>query len=121
MNARPEQQNAVITETRLTIADHGLLSGWIHMDLEIGSQGFGGHALYLPDSFKHSKDQSNFAGHWIYRVLQIAGVEEWSQLKGKTLRVRGTWNRIEAIGHITKNDWFNPTADFEAMKKHPGA
>lgn len=110
-----KQQNAIITGARLTTADHGLLSGWISMDLEVGCQSFGGHVLFLPESFKHAPKQANFAGLWIFRVMQVADVEEWSKLTGKTVRVRGTWDGIEAIGHITKDDWFCPKDEFEAL------
>lgn len=110
-------KNAIITSVSLTIADHGLLSGWLSLDYGDSGQGFGGHALYLPKSFKHHGGP-NFAGHWIFRVLEIAGVEKWEDLKGKTIRVDLTdeFGTIKAIGHITKNDWFNPASDFSSMK-----
>src|SRR5688572_9697543 len=112
-------KNAIIESTDLTSADYGVLSAWIHLSYGGCLQGFGGHALYLPKSFSHHKGQVNFAGHWIYRVMQIAGVERWDQLKGKTLRVQsdkdGLGGTIIAIGHIVNEDWFNPSEEFKSL------
>ena len=106
-----EEKNAVISGMSLTIADHGLLSGWLQLDYGGESQGFGGYTLYLPKGFKHFKLESP-AGHWIFRVMEIAGVENWDQLKGKSVRVRCEHSKVHAIGHIIKNDWFEPEKDF---------
>jgi len=112
-----EISNAVIENVELTIDDHGILTVWVNLKLEVGNQGFGGFVLYSPgDDNSFSKESGNYAGHFIWRVLQIAGVENWSRLKSKTIRVRkrGGWSgTIEAIGHIVKDDWFNPTEDFK--------
>ena len=45
----------------------------------------------------------------------VAGVEKWEQMKGKTIRVKSCHSKVEAIGHIVKDDWFNPGADFKRM------
>lgn len=111
-----EIRNAVIESATITNDDHGLLSAWLHLDYGGSGQGFGGYALYLPKDFTHSNNQKNYAGHFIWRCMEIAGVSEWSKLKGKTIRVRCEHSKVHAIGHIVKDDWFNPSDDFKAME-----
>jgi len=107
-----ETKNAVIKSADLDATEHGLLSGWLNLDYGDSGQGFGGWALYLPKSFKHHSIMSH-AGHWIWRVMEIAGVTRWEDLPGKTIRVRATFSSVEAIGHICKDDWFCPADDFK--------
>lgn len=110
-----EIKNAVIKSARIDCGDRGFLTVWLDLDYGGSGQGFGGYALYLPKSFTHHEMKSH-AGHFIFRVMEIAGVEDWSKLPGKTIRVSGTRSGIDSIGHIVKEDWFKPSDDFASAK-----
>jgi hypothetical protein len=109
-------KNAVIENMSITNDDHGCLSSWIYLDYGNGEhQGFGGYALYLPKSYTHHQLLSH-AGHWIFRIMEIAEVSKWSELKGKTIRVKAEHSKVHEIGHIVEEDWFNPEVDFMEVK-----
>ena len=107
-------RNAIITSATLSTDDYGCLSSWIMLDYGGMCQGFGGYALYLPKSFKNH-NLNSVAGHFIFRVMEIAGVTNWDKLVGKTIRVDGDDIEIKAIGHIINDDWFNPSEDFNKV------
>lgn len=107
-----EIKNAIIKSVRLTSDDHGLLSCWLYLDYGGCSQGFGGWALYLPKSFRHHTLNS-IAGHFIFRCMEIADVTEWDKMVGKTIRAKAEHGKVHAIGHIVKDDWFDPSEDFK--------
>jgi hypothetical protein len=111
-----ETRNAIIESAHITNDDHGLLSAWVFLDFGGSGQGFGGYVLYLPKDFTHAANQVNYAGHFIWRVMEVAGVSKWHELKGKTIRAKQEHSKVHAIGHIVKDDWFDPTAEFEALK-----
>jgi hypothetical protein len=115
-----ELENAVIEYAEIRNDDHGVLTAWIGLKYKDSSQGFNGYALYLPSNFKHHKLESP-AGHFIWRVMEIAGVSRWEDLKGKTVRARHTQGQIWEIGHIINDDWFCPTKDFEPSAAEKGA
>lgn len=106
-----EIKNAVIKSATITTEDRGVLSAWIQLDYGDSGQGFGGYALYLPKSFDHH-ELNSCAGHFIYRCMEVAGVMKWENLVGKTVRVKSENLKVHAIGHIVKDDWFDPGKDF---------
>jgi hypothetical protein len=119
---KEEIKNAIIDRLSLDTGDRGLLTAWLHLDYGDGChQGFGGFTLYLPKSYTHFTEKGDFAGHFIFRCMEIAGVDAWDKIKGKSIRVKyedgqGFNRSIKAIGHITKDDWFCPSEDFAKMK-----
>jgi len=124
---RFEIKNAIIESVQLDIGDRGFLQGWLMLDYGGTGQGFGGFVLcpYLdkggwPSGPSQSITDANYAGVWLTRIMQVAGVAEWNQLKGKTIRVKCNHSRVEAIGHIIKDDWFSPSEMFNAMEKARG-
>lgn len=115
-------QNGIITGTRLGFGENGFLDCWLQIEFDGTGQSFGGWALYLPKSWQHHTVES-VGGHYLYRVMEIAGVTEWKDVVGRSIRTRGTHSKISAIGHIVKNDWFCPEDDFSVLrlKKEGGA
>lgn len=106
-NKEPVIVNAIIKSATITSGDHAILDAWIHLDYGGTGQGFGGYCLYTPS---RRKDNGDCCGHFIWRVMEIAGVEKWEHLAGKTIRVKreDSWGSIISIGHIVKDDWFDP-------------
>jgi len=109
-----EIKNAEISSVSLSNGDHGCLSAWLHLDYGGSGQGFGGWNLYSPKSHKDDKT-GNYAGHFIWRCLEVAGVTEWKDLVGKTIRVKCTHDKVQAIGHILKDLWFCPSDEFKEL------
>lgn len=112
-----EIRNAVIESAELTTGERGFLDCWLTLDYGGSGQGFGGWTLYLPKSWTHHKLESP-AGHWIFRCMEVAGVTKFSDLVGKTIRVKATLSGVQAIGHIVKDDWFCPADDFAQLKQN---
>jgi len=108
-----EIKNAIIKSVSIT-TEHGLLDVYIHLNYGGLCQSFGGWVLYLPKSFDHHELKS-VAGHHIFRCMEIAGVTSWDQMAGKTIRVKCSWDKVNAIGHIVKDDWYNPTEEFKEL------
>ena len=102
-------KNAVIQSATIKMENHKYLDAELVLNYGGMSLPFGGYGLYLSESFKHHKLLS-VAGHFIWRVMEIAGVTEWENIKGKNVRVKinGFPPKIHAIGHIVNDDWFDP-------------
>jgi hypothetical protein len=112
--------NAIIKNASITFESHGFLTVWLELDFGDGfGQSFGGYALYHQKSVNPAT-VPNYAGHFIWRCMEIAGVSEWSAIPGKSIRVRKpseNENYIEAIGHIIKDDWFCPKEEFLKLRE----
>jgi hypothetical protein len=114
-------QNAIITSATITNDDHGVLTAYVALDYGGACQSFGGYVLYAPEGFASHLGEANYAGHFIWRVMKVAGVSEWSELVGKTVRAMSSHSKVHALGHIVKDDWFAPSEDFERMELAKGS
>jgi hypothetical protein len=111
-----ETKNATITSVDLDIERH--LTMWMHLDYGGSGQGFGGYSLYSPKSWdEDNKNNKNFAGFFITRVLETVGVESFQKLKGQSVRVKSSHEGVHEIGHFLKDKWFNPKEEFERFKE----
>ena len=109
-------KNAIIESAVISNDDHGQLSVWLFLDYgNSGHQGFGGYALGSVSAKEFKNDGGNYAGWFINRCMQICGVTNWKDVVGKTVRVRAEHQKVHAIGHIVKDDWFDPSEDFKGV------
>lgn len=111
-------KNAVIKKARIS-TEHGL-TAWLELDYGGTGQGFGGYVLYSPKGLEDAGSSGNYAGHFIRRVLDVAGVDEWSKLPGQNVRAQSTHASVIAIGHIIKDEWFCPKREFAMMEEMAG-
>ncbi len=111
-----ETKNALIKSARLELSDSGFLTAWLSLDYGGAAQGFGGRVLHLSKDSKRYDATMPYAGEWILRVMQIAGVSRWDQLPGKAIRARASFSEVWSIGHILNDDWFTPVEDFETIR-----
>ena len=103
-NNKFEIRNAVI-EKAVISKDDGFLCIWLFLDYGGIQQGFGGWVTYCP------KQNYDAAGFYIMRIMEVVGVDDWKDLEGKTIRVNCSRTKVKKIGHIVKNDWFEPEKD----------
>ena len=107
-----EIHNAKITNTSITMADHGCLTFFITIEGG-GCWGIslGGYAIaygYLgSDEFKAD---SGVGLEAMMHIMDTVGVDRWEDLKGKYIRVKGDiYGRksIEVIGNLLDDKWFD--------------
>lgn len=118
-----EIKNAVIESAVIDIGDRDLLTAWLYLDYGDSGQGFGGYVLLPGEGWTHRESGErgpNYAGIFIDQCLRIAGVDQWSKLPGKTIRVKADHGKVHAIGHIVKDKWFCPSEVFRALDPHSG-
>ena len=112
--------NAIIEKAEISLSRGFILDCNLTLKLQSGGmQGFGGYVLGgISGKAGGHEAQPNVAAEFICSVLRAAGVESFSCLAGKPVRIqKGSINgRIEAIGHILDDDkWFNPSERLGAM------
>lgn len=121
--AYPHVFNAEIESADIRFERGFILSAWVFLKWDGAGQGFGGFALGGSPFDTDSKaarhgDQRNIAADFIGGVMAVAGVEAWSQLAGKIVRVgvdEEYGSPIRALGHPTKERWYEPAKRFAEL------
>ena len=97
-----EIKNATITSVSLGKEDHGIPTCFVQLDYgDCGVQSFGGWDLRY------------YGIDFIVQLLDTIGVREWNDLVGKNVRAKCEHIKVHAIGHIIKNQWFEPEIDLQ--------
>lgn len=100
-------RNATITSASIQIERGFALTLWLSLDYGDYSQGFGGYVLY--HTSKGYMNEENYTGLWITKCMEVAGVDDWSKMVNKNIRVDSDNSKVYGIGHIIKNKWFYPS------------
>lgn len=99
-------KNAKITKVELGMNDRDIYTFTWWLDYVGTSQGWGGYNLNNP----------KVNPELIPKLLRAAGVHDWSELKGKYIRVQSDHDflnsKIEKVGHIIEDIWVDPITDF---------
>lgn len=108
-------ENGKIESVSLSIADHGVLSGWVMVGMNGSGCGFGGYCLGKLDEPWSSDERKHYAAAFVIRTMQVVGVLAWEDLKGQPIRVlsEGLGGGILAIGNFIKDEWFCPKEEWK--------
>lgn len=102
-------QNARIKDVRLSMADLGVLDCGLVLDGGGWGVMLGGYVLgkgYLgADEFEGSAKGLEC----IMRIMDTVGVEEWSDMKDKYVRVatKGWGDTVKIVGNVIQDKWFD--------------
>lgn len=109
-----ELKNAKITDISLTMGDHGCFTS----RLELLGDGWGvvyggqclGHGYLGSKKFKGSAEGLEY----LMRVMDVVGVESWSDLKNRYVRVatKGWGDSVKIIGNLIDDKWFDSDSFF---------
>lgn len=102
--------NAKITDTTISMADHGCLTFNLYLEGRGWCVAYGGYAIgsgYLGADTFTAKSGAGLEA--MMRIMDVVGVERWESLKGKFVRVKDAeWGKqIDTIGNLIEDRWFN--------------
>lgn len=109
-------ENVKITNTSITMEDHGVLTFYITVEgAEIGVN-LGGYCI--GSGYLGAKEFSAENGGGLVammNIMNVVGVHKWEDLKGKYCRIKteGWDSTVSIIGNIIENKWFDMKKFFE--------
>lgn len=115
-----EIHNAKITDTTITMGDHGCLIFRIILETDAFSVSYGGYCIgngFLGSDTFTAENGSGLVA--IMRIMDVVGVESWEDLKGKYVRfVDDAWGSpVRKIGNIIEDKWFDIDKFFKEYGK----
>lgn len=111
-----ETINAQIKSTSLGYGDHSIFSFYLVLDLQGGAGvTVGGYVMDKYVEAKKERIGTEYGMNVIKRILEVVGVRNWEELKGKYIRVEncGLGSRVTKIGNLMKEEWI----DFDTFGK----
>lgn len=109
-----ELKNAKITDVSLTMGNYGCLTLWLVLNGNGWATSYGGRCLghgYLgSEEFTGSPNGIEY----LMRIMDVAGVESWGNLKNKYVRVamKGWGDSVKIIGNLIDDRWFDSDSFF---------
>ena len=104
-----EIKNAKITNADLDMRDHGCMTMRITLDGDGWGVNYGGYCLGHGYLGAKEFDGSAKGMESIMRIMDVVGVECFSDLTGKYVRVatKGWGTTVKIIGNVIKDQWFD--------------
>lgn len=104
-----EIKNARITGADLDMQDHGCMTLSLGLDGGGWCCNYGGYCLGYGYLGAKEFEGSAKGMESIMRIMDVVGVERFSDLKGKYVRVatKGWGSTVKIIGNVIKDQWFD--------------
>jgi hypothetical protein len=117
-NAGYKIENAKITFVDLSMADHGCLTLSLCLEGEGWGCMYGGYVLGTGYVGADEFEGSAIGMESIMRIMDTVGCDTFNDMKGEYVRaaVKGWGDRVQIIGHITKDKWFDQESFFKEKK-----
>lgn len=105
-----EIENAKITNTRISMADHGCLTFDLILEGDGWGCAFGGYCIGR--GYLGAKEFTAESGNGLVammKIMDVVGVEKWEDLKDRYIRCKtNRWGgTIDEIGNLIEDKWFN--------------
>lgn len=112
--------NVKITNTSISMEDHGILTFDITVEGEGMWVNIGGYCIGV--GCLGGKEFSAKSGGGLVammNIMNVVGVSKWEDLKGKYCRIKteGWGSRVSVIGNIIEDKWFDIKEFFETYDK----
>lgn len=104
-----EIKNAVIESTKISMADHDILTISLYVKCDSFICNIGGYLNGIGHIDATEWKGNGSAIVAMMKIMDVVGVTDWEDLPGKYIRVKigKPGESIDEIGNILKDKWFN--------------